>query len=109
MVYNWRDDARLGGRELIGASMDAHKRVRGTLTFVLLAALAATIFLGCAAGSGGSSQGSEKQQASGTAHSSGQKTGGSDASGRTSGGNLGHPTLGSADAPVVLTEYGDYQ
>jgi hypothetical protein len=24
-------------------------------------------------------------------------------------GRLEHPSLGSADAPVVLTEYGDYQ
>ena len=29
--------------------------------------------------------------------------------GRASKAKLGHPALGSAEAPVVLTEYADYQ
>ena len=81
---------------------------RGPLTLLILVALATTILAGCG-GSGGSSQPSEKQQSSGTAGSSGQKAEGTRQEDQTSGEELGHPTLGSADAPVVLTEYSDYQ
>jgi protein-disulfide isomerase len=73
---------------------------------LILAALVATIFAGC--GSGGSSQPSEEQQASRTAGSA-EQTGDAESSGRVSEKRLGHPALGSADAPVVLTEYSDYQ
>jgi len=80
------------------------------LTLFLLAALVATILAGCGrAGSGGSSQGSEKQQASRTAAPSEQKAEDAGSSGQATGGRLGHPALGAADAPVVLTEYSDYQ
>jgi protein-disulfide isomerase len=87
------------------------------LIFLVLAALAATILVGCGgSGSGGSAEGSEKQQATETAGSSGQKTElpeqeaeGTDPSGRAAEKQPGHPALGSADAPVVLTEYSDYQ
>ena len=80
---------------------------RGPLTFLVLGALAATIFVGCAAGSGNSSQPSAERQAPETSKFS--KAEGTGSSGRTSGGRLGHPALGSADAPVVMTEYSDYQ
>ena len=74
------------------------------LAFLILAALVATNLAGCAgAGSGGSSQASEEQQASRTADSTKPEDE------ESSGGRLGHPALGDADAPVVLTEYSDYQ
>jgi len=88
--------------------------------FLVLAALAMTIFAGCG-GSGGSPQTSEKQQempsaerrASGTANSAEQKPENIEAAKRAQEDNQGdkleHPYLGSADAPVVLTEYSDYQ
>jgi hypothetical protein len=56
------------------------------------------VFAGCGgAGNGDSSQasGEEERRASG--------------GGRASKEQLGHPALGSAEAPVVLTEYSDYQ
>jgi protein-disulfide isomerase len=88
--------------------------VRGTLALLILATLTAAISLGCGAGSVGSSQQSAGRQAPETANSSatespGQKAEDTSASGQIGGGKLGHPTLGSADAPVVLTEYSDYQ
>ena len=78
------------------------------LAFLILAALVATNLVGCAgAGSGGSSQASEEQQASRTAGSTEPEA--EESSGQASGRRLGHPTIGDADAPVVLTEYSDYQ
>jgi protein-disulfide isomerase len=78
---------------------------RGAFTLLILAALAATVLIGCAAGSGGSSQQSAEQQAPKKADSSEQKAEGPVSSGK----QLGHPALGSADAPVVMTEFSDYQ
>ena len=109
MVYNWRDDTRLGGTTLIGTGPGVYKTARGKLALLILTALAVTVFVGCGAGSGGSSQPSEKQQSSGTSGSQGQEAEDTGSSGPVSGGLDGHPTLGSADAPVVLTEYSDYQ
>lgn len=106
MVYNWHDDPRLGGTTLIGTGPHVYKAARGTLTLLILTALAATIFVGCG---GGASQPSEGQQASGSAGSPERKAADTGSSGRVSGERGGHPTLGSADAPVVLTEYSDYQ
>ncbi len=106
MVYNWYDDTRLGGTTLIGAGPHVYKTARGTLTLLILTALAVTVFVGCG---GGSSQSSEEQQASGSAGSAERKAEDASSSGRVSGERDGHPTLGSADAPVVLTEYSDYQ
>jgi hypothetical protein len=77
---------------------------------LILIALFATIsyLAGCAGtGSRDSSQSSEGQQASrsaGTTEPEDEKL-----SGKASGGRLGPPALGDADAPVVLTEYSDYQ
>jgi protein-disulfide isomerase len=80
------------------------------LALLILAALVATLVAGCGgAGSGGSSQAPDEQQASRSAVPSEQKTGGTGSSGQASGEWLGHPALGDADAPVVLTEYADYQ
>jgi protein-disulfide isomerase len=74
-------------------------------TLLILAALVATLVAGCGgAGSGGSSQAPE-EQASRSASPSEQKTEGTGSSGQ----RLGHPALGDVDAPVVLTEYADYQ
>ncbi len=92
-----------GGRRLIGTKPDVYTKGCEKLALLILAALVATVFVGCGgAGGGGSSEGSEKQQASRTAGSSGQKAEGA-------GSSLEHPALGTADAPVVLTEYSDYQ
>jgi protein-disulfide isomerase len=81
------------------------------LTLLLLAL--AAISVGCAAGSGGSSQPSAERQVPETgnpkAEPAEQKAEDTDPSGKGAATQPGHPTLGSADAPVVLTEYGDYQ
>ncbi len=79
------------------------------LSFVILAALVATVLVGCGAGSGGSSQAPEEQRASRSAGSLEQKAEGAGSSGQALRGRLGPPALGSPDAPVVLTEYSDYQ
>ena len=79
---------------------------------LILIALLATIFYlaGCGgAGSGGTSQAAEERQESRSAGSTEQKGRGAESSGQARSGPLGHPTLGDADAPVVLTEYSDYQ
>jgi hypothetical protein len=109
MVYNWRDDTRLEGRTLIGIGPDVRKK-EGVL-LILIALLATVSYLtGCGgAGSGGSSQAREEQQASRSAGSSEQKTEGAGSSGQARSERLGHPAIGDADAPVVLTEYADYQ
>ena len=110
IVYNCWDDTRLGGRTLIGTGPDAYTKGMRMLALLILAALVATNLAGCAGtGSGDSSQPSEEQQASRSAGSSEQETGGAGSPGRASGRRLEHPALGSAEAPVVLTEYSDYQ
>jgi hypothetical protein len=78
------------------------------MLLILIALLATVSYLtGCAGtGSGGSSQAPEEQQASRTTGSPEQK---SEASGQARSGRLGHPAIGSPDAPVVLIEYADYQ
>jgi len=86
---------------------------RVTLVLLVLSALAA-ILIGCAAGTGDSSQPSAERQAQETgdpskAEPTKQKVEDTDPSGQSAKKQLGHPALGSADAPVVLTEYGDYQ
>jgi hypothetical protein len=79
-------------------------------TLLILTVLVATILAGCGGvGSEGSSQAPKEQQASRTAGSSEQKTEGAGSSGQALEGRLGHPALGEADAPVVLSEYSDYQ
>ena len=109
IVYNWRDDTRLEGRTLIGIGPDVRKK--GGVLHILIALLATVSYLaGCAStGSRDSSQSSEGQQASRTAGSSEQKTEGAGSSGQARSERLGHPAIGDADAPVVLTEYADYQ
>jgi hypothetical protein len=104
MVYNWRDDTRLEGGTLIGADPDTYTKKVAVL-FILIALLATVSYLaGCAATvSRDSSQSSEEPQASRTAGSTEPEDE------ESSGGPLGHPALGEADAPVVLTEYSDYQ
>ena len=78
---------------------------------LILAALVARVLAGCGACSWGDGADSarEQQQASRTAGSPEQKAGGAGSSGQALRGRLGHPALGDADAPVVLTEYSDYQ
>ena len=77
---------------------------------LILIALFSTVsyLAGCAGtGSRDSSQSSEGQHASRTAGSTEPED--EELSGKAAGGRLGHPALGEADAPVVLTEYSDYQ
>jgi hypothetical protein len=108
IVYNFWDDTELEGSTLIGTSPDVYMKGRGVSILIILAALVATILAGCGgAGSGSSSQLSEEQQGSRSAGSTEPED--EELSGRASGGRLGHPALGEADAPVVLTEYSDYQ
>ena len=110
MVYNWQDDTRLEGGTLIGTGPDVYKKKRGVSSLLVLAVLVATILAGCAGTGGGeSSQSTEEKQTSRSAGSTEQKTEGAGSSGQASGDRLGHPALGSQDAPVVLTEYADYQ
>jgi hypothetical protein len=67
------------------------------LPLIVLVAVAAVLFSG-----GG------QERPSGTAERpEGARSGGEEASG--DGPGLGTPALGSADAPVVMTEYGDFQ
>ena len=75
---------------------------------LILAALGITVFAGCGEGSGGSS-GQKREQASQPAGSSDQKTEATSGMARATEVVLGHPSFGSAEAPVVLIEYGDYQ
>ena len=76
------------------------------LALLILAALVATLVAGCGgAGSGALhrlSKSSRRREAP-ALRSRRPKVRGS------SGLRLGHPALGDADAPVVLTEYADYQ
>jgi hypothetical protein len=104
----FRDDAELEGSTLIGTGPDVYMKKVGVL-FILIALLATVSYLaGCAStGSRDSSQSSEGQQASRTAGPTEPED--EESSGQASGGRLGHPALGEADAPVVLTEYSDYQ
>jgi protein-disulfide isomerase len=90
---------------VIGTSTDVRKLARGVFTLLILATLAAMVLVGCAAGSGGSSQSSSERQAPKKVDSSGQKAESPESSGK----QLGHPAMGSADAPVVMTEFSDYQ
>jgi hypothetical protein len=83
---------------------------RDVSSLLVLAVLVATILAGCAGTGGGeSSRSSEEKQTSRSAESTEQKTEGVGSSGQASGDRLGHPALGSRGAPVVLTEYSDYQ
>jgi hypothetical protein len=108
IVYNCRDDTELEGSTLIGTGQDVFTKKVGRL-LILIALLAMASYLtGCGgAGSRGTSQPSEEQQESRTAGSTEPED--EESSGQASGGRLGPPALGDADAPVVLTEYADYQ
>jgi len=69
--------------------------------FTLVVALAATLVLaGCGGGGGGSSA---EEDGGGEAASSGGGEGGGESA------ELEVPSLGRDDAPVVMTEYSDYQ
>ena len=113
MVYNCRDryDPRTGGAPLTGTgtrpddSAGDERQVRTLQVFFTLAlALAAMLVLaGCGAGGSGSeSSGGGDDDARASGSSDPGNSGGETA-------RLGTPSLGSADAPVVLTEYSDYQ
>ncbi len=115
MVYNCRGRYEAGGTPLISTGSRPGGRAKELRTILTLLALVPVmlVFAGCgSAGSGGSSQasGEEERRASRTAGSStGSKSAEDSGDGPTSKAKLGHPSLGSADAPVVLTEYSDYQ
>ncbi len=75
-------------------------------TLLILTVLVATILAGCGgAGLEGSSQAPKEQQASRTAGYTEPED--EESSGQASEGRLGHPALGDAEAPVVLSEYWD--
>ncbi len=105
MVYNcWgRYEASTGGAPLTGALVGPDHHAKNGMrhptlraVFTLAVALAAALVLaGCAAGGGASSAGAD---GGGKADPSGGETA-----------ELGTPSLGREDAPVVLTEYSDYQ
>lgn len=96
----------LGGGTLIGAGRNVQENARVALTLLILAVLAMTVLAGCGGGGG-------SRQTSGTAAPAEQEpesTGPAESAREdTQEDKLGHPYLGSADAPVVLTEYSDYQ
>ena len=76
----------------------------------LLATL--TVLAGCGAGGNGAGSGdsaSSGGQEKSAKSSGGEKEQSTEASEHSEGGKLGHPSLGEADAPVVMTEYSDYQ
>lgn len=73
---------------------DAGRRRRASLVVLAFAALA--LLAGCGTGSG--------QEEGGSGSPQGGSGGSEEKAAR-----LGTPVLGSADAPVVLTEYSDYQ
>jgi len=108
IVYNSRVDTELEGITLIRTGQDVYRKKVGGL-LILIALLATVSYLtGCGGtGSGGSSQPTEEQQASRTAGSTEAED--VESPGQASGGRLGHPALGDADAQVILTEYSDYQ
>ena len=108
MVYNCLDGSSPGGRTLICTDPTLRTKGRGTLALLVLAALMVMVFAGCGA-SGGSPQSSGDQRESEPAGSPGRKGEDTGSSERAAAKPLGHPALGSADAPVVLTEYSDYQ
>ena len=76
------------------------------VVFTLVLTLAAALVLvGCGSGSGGSQPSGGGNDASEARSSS--PSGSESAGGETA--ELGTPSLGREDAPVVLTEYSDYQ
>ncbi len=111
MVYNCRGryESSTGGAPLTGAGagpddnarnglQDRRLRVVFTLVLALVAAL---VLAGCGgAGSGDSEPSGEDAGPSGSSGPGG-------AGGETA--ELGTPSLGREDAPVVMTEYSDYQ
>jgi len=70
ILYNWRDETRLGGRTLIGTDPDVCTK-KGVMLLVLIALLATVSYLtGCGgAGSGSTSEGSGQQRATRTVDS----------------------------------------
>ena len=70
------------------------------LFWLPLIAVAALLLSGCAS-SQPSGQGAQAEQ--------GEQTSGTGGGGEASGGELGHPVLGDAGAPVVMVEYADFQ
>lgn len=110
MVYNCQDryEYATGGTPLnrTGAGPEGNAREgrrdrRLPVVFTLVLTFAAALVL---AGCGGS--GSGGSQPSGEGEDAGS-SGSGNAGGETA--ELGTPSLGREDAPVVLTEYSDYQ
>ena len=73
--------------------------LRAVFTLVV-ALLAALVLAGCGAGGGSTTAGNDGAEKA-------DSSGGGEAGGETA--KLGTPSLGKEDAPVVLTEYSDYQ
>ncbi len=78
------------------------KRAWPLLFWISLISALALLLYGCS-GQGPQPSGQEPRQAAeGTGGPSGDRE-------QASRGELGHPALGDADAPVVMVEYGDFQ
>ena len=111
MVYNCRGryESSTGGASLTGAgaapdhdARDGTQDLRPRVVFTLVLALVAALVLAsCGAGDAVSSSGG------GNGGTDAGSSGSGDAGGETAA--LGTPSLGREDAPVVLTEYSDYQ
>jgi hypothetical protein len=115
MVYNCRGryEYGTGGAPLTRTSAGPEDNARDgrwdrglPVVFTLVLTLAAALVLaGCGSGSGGSQPsggGNDGREARSSDPSGPENAGGETA-------ELGTPSLGREDAPVVLTEYSDYQ
>ncbi len=109
MVYNCREryKASTGGAPLTGPGRGPEDHARNrtrrpalrAVSTLVVALAAALVLAGCGAG-GGSSAG---DGGGGEAESSGAGEAGGESA------KLGVPSLGREDAPVVMTEFSDYQ
>jgi protein-disulfide isomerase len=88
------------------------RRALPLLLWLPLLAAVALLLSGCAAQSSQPSGQEPRQSAedqTGGSQTGGSQTGGSGDGEQASRGELGHPALGDAGAPVVMVEYADFQ
>jgi len=107
MVYNCRGryESSIGGAPLTGAGAglddDARNRMRNGGLRVVFTLVVALVLAGCGGAGGGS------PSSGGNGGGEADPAGGGQAGGESA--ELGTPSLGREDAPVVMTEYSDYQ